>query len=170
MEPVTRWNVVRLIVTAVYLWFGWLLFTWSVDPETMLLGFAQSLLVALLTYPIFVEHDEAERRTHLPRVRFLLVYLAVLIFQMYVASFKVLWQVVRGRINPGVVHFRTRLRSDVARLALTNSITLTPGTIPLLLDDDHLIVHWLDTKTTHSRYASELIAGPYEALLKRIWV
>jgi len=89
---------------------------------------------------------------------------------MYIASFKVLWQIIRGRINPGVVHFRTRLRSDIARVALTNAITMTPGTITLLLDDDHLIVHWLDTRTTHSQYASNVIAGPFERLLKRIWI
>ena len=105
-----------------------------------------------------------------PRAQFLLVYLGLLIFQMYVASFRVLWQILRGRIDPGVVHFRTRLRTDIARVALTNSITLTPGTITLLLQDDHLIVHWLDARTTHSKYAARLIAGRFERVLKRVWV
>jgi multicomponent Na+:H+ antiporter subunit E len=82
----------------------------------------------------------------------------------------VLWQVIRGRANPGVVHFRTRLRADIARVALTNAITLTPGTITLDLDEDHVIVHWLDARTTHSRYAGELIKGAYERLLGKIWV
>jgi multicomponent Na+:H+ antiporter subunit E len=170
MEQLTRWNLTRVILTAVYLWFGWLLFSWSVEPASLIIGAVFSAGIALLTYPVFIEHDEAERRSHVPRVRYLLLYLLLLIFQMYVASFKVLWQVVRGRINPGVVHFRTRLRSDIARVALTNSITLTPGTITLLLDDDHLIVHWLDARTTHSRYAWNLVARPFESLLRRIWV
>jgi multicomponent Na+:H+ antiporter subunit E len=53
---------------------------------------------------------------------------------------------------------------------LANSITLTPGTITLNLDDDHLIVHWLDAETIHSKYAGELIKGDFERLLKRIFV
>jgi multicomponent Na+:H+ antiporter subunit E len=94
----------------------------------------------------------------------------VLAFNMYVASFLVMWQIVRGRINPGVVHFRTRLRSDLARVALTNSITLTPGTITVSLEDDHVIVHWLSARTTHSKYAGELVKGVYEKFLRRIWI
>lgn len=170
MTRVTRWNIVRVLLTMAYLLIGWLLFTWSLSPGSIVLGLIHSLIISLLTFPIFVEEDEAARRSHIPRLEFLGVYLVVLIFQMYVASFKVLAQILRGRINPGVVHFRTRLRSDVARLALTNSITLTPGTITLYLDDDHVIVHWLDARTTHSKYASNLIAGPYEKLLGRIWI
>lgn len=170
MTRLTRWNIARVLLTAVYLMLGWLLFTWSVEPGELVLGALCSLIISLLTFPVFVEDDEAARRSHVPRVELLVVYLIVLVFEMYVASFRVLWQILRGRINPGVVHFRTRLRSDIARLVLTSSITLTPGTITLFLDDDHLIVHWLDAKTTHSRYAGELIAGRFEAILKRIWV
>jgi multicomponent Na+:H+ antiporter subunit E len=165
----TRWNAVRVALTTAYLMVGWVLFTWSLEPRFLLIGVAFSLLVSLLTYSLFIEQEEAARRTLLPRIHFLVVYLAVLIFQMYVASFKVLWSILRGRINPGVVHFRTRLSSDIARVALTNSITLTPGTITLDLDEDHLIVHWLDARTTHSKYAGELVKGVYERILKRIW-
>jgi multicomponent Na+:H+ antiporter subunit E len=164
-----RWNAVRVALTTVYLMVGWVLFTWTVEPRFLLIGLAFSFIVALLTYGLFIEQEEAARRSLLPRVPLLVVYVAVLIFQMYVASFKVLWNILRGRINPGVVHFRTRLSSDIARVALTNSITLTPGTITLDLDDDHLIVHWLDARTTHSKYAGELVKGVYEKLLKRIW-
>jgi multicomponent Na+:H+ antiporter subunit E len=165
----TRWNITRVLLTTVYLVGGWILFTWSLAPASVLLGLVHSIMIALLTFPIFVEEHEAARRSHLPRIELLGVYLVVLVFNMYVASFRVLWHILRGRINPGVTHFRTRLRTDIARVALTSSITLTPGTITLLLDDDHLIVHWLDARTRHSKYASKLIAGPYERLLGRIW-
>lgn len=165
-----RWNLTRMVLTAVYLFGGWLLFTWSLAPRSLLIGGVHSTVIALLTFRLFIEEDEAARRSHLPRPHFLLAYLLVLVFKMYVSSFQVLWNIVRGRINPGVVHFRTKLRSDIARVALGNSITLTPGTITLLIDDDHLIVHWLDARTTHSRYAASLISAPFEALLKRVWV
>lgn len=170
MDRELRWNIARVILTTVYLFLGWLLFTWSVALESLALGVVFSFIVALITFRLFIEEDEAARRSHLPRLDFLVVYLVVLVFTMYVASFRVLWNILRGRINPGVVHFRTRLRSDIARVALSNSITLTPGTISLLIDDDHLIVHWLDARTTHSRYAADLIAGRFESLLKRIWI
>lgn len=170
MNSATWWNIVRFVITTIYLMLGWLLFSWDVGASSLILGTASSLIVAALTFPIFVESDEVARRSIIPRVEVLGVFLVVLVFTMYVASFKVLWQILRGRINPGLVHFRTRLRSDIARLALTSSITLTPGTITVFLDDDHLIVHWLDAKTTHSKYASRLIASRFERFLGRIWV
>ena len=170
MNVRTRWAIARLTITFVTMMAGWLLFTWSLDVGSLVAGMGASLLVSALTYPIFVDEGEAGRRAHLPRPHYLAVFVVVLVFQMYVASFQVLWQIARGKINPGIVHFRTRLRTDIARVALTSSITLTPGTVTLLLDDDHLVVHWLDARTTHSRYAGELIKGTYEKLLSRVWL
>jgi len=165
-----RWAFIRFIITFLTMAGGWLLFTWSIDPGSLLAGAAASLVVASLTYTIFVEEQEAGRRAHLFRPHMMIVFLLVLVFNMYVASFQVLYRIIRGKINPGVVHFRTHLKTDIARVAMTSAITLTPGTITLNLDDDHLVVHWLDTRTTHSRYAGELIKGTYEKLLKRVWL
>jgi multicomponent Na+:H+ antiporter subunit E len=164
-----RWNVVRVALTTLYLMVGWVLFTWRIEPRFLLLGLIFSFVVALMTFSLFIAQEEAARRSLLPRLYLVIVYLAVLVFQMYVASFQVLWKTVRGRINPGVVHFRTRLSSDIGRVALANSITLTPGTVTLELDEDHLVVHWLDARTRHSKYAGKLIKGAYERVLRRIW-
>lgn len=166
----SRWALVRFLITFFTLFAGWLLFTWSLDPGSILAGILSSLTVSALTYSIFVDESEAELRAHLPRLHYLVIFAGVLVFNMYVASFRVLWQILRGNINPGIVHFRTRLKTDIARVALASSITLTPGTITLDLDDDHLVVHWLDARTTHSRYAGKLIVGAHEKLLKKVWL
>ncbi|MBN2050764.1 MAG: Na+/H+ antiporter subunit E [Spirochaetales bacterium] len=170
MKLKTRWAFIRFCITFLFLFAGWLLFTWSLDPGSLLAGFAAAFIIALLTFRIFVEEEEAGRRAHLLRPHMLLVFLVVLIFNMYIASFQVLFFILRGKINPAVVHFRTRLKADIARVALTSAITLTPGTITIDLEDDHLLVHWLDARTTHSRYAGNLIKGTYEKLLKRVWI
>jgi len=170
MDLRSRWALVRFLITFFSLFAGWLLFTWSLDPGSILAGILSCLTVSALTYSIFIDESEAELRAHLPRLHYLVIFAGVLIFNMYVASFRVLWQILRGNINPGIVHFRTRLKTDIARVALASSITLTPGTITLDLDDDHLVVHWLDARTTHSRYAGKLIKGAHEKLLKKVWL
>jgi multicomponent Na+:H+ antiporter subunit E len=48
-------------------------------------------------------------------------------------------------INPCMVEVRTQLRSDLGRMLLANSITLTPGTLSVRVQDDHLLVHWIDS-------------------------
>lgn len=44
-------------------------------------------------------------------------------------------------IEPRIVRYRTYLRTDFAKFVLANSITLTPGTITMLIRGDVLHVH-----------------------------
>lgn len=170
MNVFLRWKIIRIVMTIFYLMAGWLLFTGTVAPFPLLLGLFFSTVVALLTYRLFIEEQEAERRALIPRIYLLIGYLVLIMVIVYIASFRIAWKVITGNITPRIVHFRSRLRSDLARVALANSITLTPGTLTLDLDEDHLVVHWLDAATTHSGYAARLIAHPFERWLKRIWV
>jgi multicomponent Na+:H+ antiporter subunit E len=170
MDVFQKWKIVRIIMTVFYLMAGWLLFTGTVAAIPLLLGLLFSTIIALATYHLFIEEQEAERRALIPRVYLLIGYLVLIMGKVYLASFRIAWKVVSGDITPRIVHFRSRLRSDLARVALANSITLTPGTLTLDLDEDHLVVHWLDASTTHSGYAARLIAQPFERWLKKIWV
>lgn len=170
MTSTTKWTIVRIVLTSLYLFFGWLLFTWNFHLRSLILGAAFSLLIAVTTFKIFIDDDEAARKSLLPRPDLLILYLIYLIFSVYLASFKTAYASLRSDYNPRVVHFRTRLNSDIARSIIGASITLTPGTICLELSEDHLVVHWLTAKTTHSRYAGNLIKGGFERLLRRIWV
>lgn len=170
MSSESRWKIARIILTTLYLMVGWILYTGTLAFSSLIQGLFFCTLVSLMTYSLFIDRHQVERRGLVFPIHWFLLYLVYILFQIYISSFKVLFNVLRGRINPGVVHFRTRLQSDVARVTLANSITLTPGTLTLDLDDDHLVVHWLDAQTYHSKYAGELIKGPLERLLKRIFV
>ena len=46
--------------------------------------------------------------------------------------------------RPVIIRFRTDLKTRTARVILANSITLTPGTITVSIEDDELTVHCLD--------------------------
>jgi multicomponent Na+:H+ antiporter subunit E len=65
-------------------------------------------------------------------------------------------------INPGIVKIKTKLKTPVGRLALANSIALTPGSLVIDIDGDSLFIHWLDVKTTDTDEATRLIVGPFE--------
>jgi len=73
----------------------------------------------------------------------------------------------RIRINPGIVKINTRLKTPVGRLALANSIALTPGSLVVDIDGDSLFVHCLDLQTIDSDQATRLIAGPFEEQLEK---
>jgi len=73
----------------------------------------------------------------------------------------------RVNVNPGIIKFKTRLKSPIGRLALANSISLTPGSLVLGMDDDGITVHWLDVQTADPNEAARIIAGPFEKHLER---
>ena len=50
------------------------------------------------------------------------------------------------KIEPRIIYFRTALKSNPARVALANSITLMPGSVVISLDDGLYCVHCLDGK------------------------
>lgn len=149
---------------------GWILFTGNFDLFSLSIGGIFSFCVAFITYGLFIEEKEAARRSLIPHIYLITVYIVVLLAKIYIASFAMVLHVIKGDINPRIVHFRTRLKSDLARVILANSITLTPGTVTLDLDEDRLVVHWLVTTTTHSHHAGKSIKEHFESWLKRIWV
>ena len=52
----------------------------------------------------------------------------------------------KNEIDPVIVKFTTDLKTDVAKVVLANSITLTPGTITIKLEGSELVVHALDVE------------------------
>ena len=77
-------------------------------------------------------------------------------------------------IHPVVVEVETSLQSQLGRLMLANSITLTPGTLTVDLKGDRLLVHWIDgsslpadlTPEARCQQATEEIAAQFERHLK----
>ncbi|MGV6872718.1 Na+/H+ antiporter subunit E [Pseudochelatococcus sp. B33] len=102
------------------------------------------------------------------RVGHFLAYFGIFIVELVRANLNMLRYIYARRIDihPGVVRVHTRLSSPMARLALANSIALTPGSLVLGLEGEVLYIHWLDVKTTDREEASRLIVGPFEKHLE----
>lgn len=47
-------------------------------------------------------------------------------------------------LDPGLVQHRLRIAPGAPRVAMANVVSLLPGTLTAVLDDDHLVVHALD--------------------------
>jgi multicomponent Na+:H+ antiporter subunit E len=69
-------------------------------------------------------------------------------------------------VRPGFVKVRTKLQSRMGRLLLANSITLTPGTLTVELEDEWLYVHWVMMETADMERATEEIVAGFERYLE----
>lgn len=88
---------------------------------------------------------ETKEQSRLKLTRLLFYYLPWLVWQIITASIQVAYVVISPKmpINPSIIRFKTKLNKVTAKVILGNSITLTPGTITIDLNEDEFIVHAL---------------------------
>ena len=98
-------------------------------------------------------------------------YLGIFLLELVKANMNVARIVFSPKIDihPGIVQINTRLTSRTGRLVLANSITLTPGTLVVDIDDDILYVHWIDVTTQDPEQATREIAAKFEKYLEVIY-
>lgn len=147
----------------------WLLLTWSVDWQEIIAGAVVSFVAAAAfggRLPI-----EPRKLLNPARWFWLLVYIPVFVYQCFKSNVDVALRVLSPglQIKPGIVKIRTRLTSEVGRVFLANSITLTPGTMSVELTGDVLYIHWIEVGSDDPDTAARQIVGPFEYFLHRIF-
>jgi len=103
------------------------------------------------------------------RLYHFILYTLAFVVELVRANINMMRYVYASRIsvNPGVVKVKTKLKSPIGRLALANSISLTPGSLVLDISEDELTVHFLDMRTIDATDPSRTIARPFEKHLGR---
>lgn len=157
-----------LVFLWVLLFVLWLVINASVELPVV----ASGALVSLVLSWIFLRRSPVWRIEMTPRTAFhFLAYTVVFFAEMVKANVEMIRYVYAPRIDirPGIVKINVRLRSPIGRLALANSIALTPGSLVMDVTEDAMFIHWLDVKTTDSEKATEMIAGPFEKHLGAVF-
>ena len=147
----------------------WVLLTWSLQWQELLVGVFIALVAQLMLGDIFPVG--AVKIFNPVRFFWLVVYAIVFIAYVIKANFDVAYRVLNVYlpIKPGIVKVRTRLKTDMARTFLANSITLTPGTLSIDIVEDHLYVHWINIVSEDPQKETEIIVNRFENLLERIF-
>ena len=86
-----------------------------------------------------------------------LLYAGTLICAIVKANLGVIRLILAPKIEvePCLVRVRTKLKTHAARVALANSITLTPGTVTVALEGEELLVHALTREMAEGLADSE---------------
>ncbi len=159
----------RFIFTVLVLFLAWVFLTNSLHRQKIFMGVIVSTGIGLLTYSRFTEGG---MESIYPRKIVMgVLYLPYLLWQMILANLDVAYRVLHPErpINPGIVEVKTDLKPDIGKLALANSITLTPGTMSVDVEDDSLYIHWIDVEDEGIEGASEEIVKPFEKYLRRVF-
>lgn len=142
----------RFLITAVVAYLLYLILT--IGSGNLLLWNSAELIIgaifALAVAALVKNRYLAKSLRMLNPVRWFiwLIYLFPFFFAMAQANVDVAYRVLTGRINPGIVKISPNLKNDMALTILANSITLTPGTLSVDVDEEtnDLYVHWINVQ------------------------
>ena len=142
----------------------WFIFNGKITWELTVLGM---ILCACIYFFMcrFMDYSLKKDISLMRRSVSFLYYTGALIVEIIKSNLQVMHLTLTDReiVEPVIISYQTRLRSKLGRVILANSITLTPGTITISLEEDELVIHCLD-KTI----AEGIENSTFEQLLERM--
>ncbi len=123
----------------------WLIFNGRVTVEIFLVGVAVCAALTFMWYKLF----KIKRNVVLPSFKAIwryLCYFGNLIIEIIRCNLEVMRLILHPQeeVHPQLVTFPVKLKKESHKVILANSITLTPGTITVGLQDNTIRVHGLD--------------------------
>lgn len=146
----------------------WLLLTFEFTFPNIIVGAVSSLICSLFFGKVFVVN--VYKLLQPQRYFWFIIYLFIFIWECLKANIDVAYRVLHPAmpIKPGIVKVKTTLKSDMAKMLLANSITMTPGTISVDIIDDNLYIHWIYIRSEDPEIYTGIITGAFEKYIKRI--
>ncbi len=132
------------MILFIVLWVLWVVLNGTLTIETALFGVFFSGVLTLFSRK-YLDYGNGDH--HSPVYYLLLAgYLPILIWEILKANVDVIRLAFRRRLNfqPVLVYFKPELTRKSSLVILANSITITPGTITVILKDGQFCVHALD--------------------------
>ena len=148
----------------IILFLAWIIFNGAVTTEIVCFGVVIALCVFFFLCK-FMDYSISKEIRLMKRAGYFIWYLCVLLREIGKANFGVIRIILntKEKPKPVMVSFKTDLKSQMARVILANSITLTPGTITVSLKEDVYIIHCLD-----KRFADGIEESVFVQMLRKM--
>ncbi len=162
----------RCIAPIIMLFLIYIVFSGSIKIYDILLGLIIAVIVGGIMGAILVENPK--KSLNPIRLGWLILYAFKYFFIDEVrAHTDVIKRILHPRlpINPGIVRVPYHVKSDYAIVTIANSITNTPGTVTVDIDEErkYLYVHWINVKAPDEKTTYENIVKPFEKYAKNIF-
>lgn len=123
----------------------WVIFNGNFTLEIAIFGVIISAAMFAFTCK-FMDYSINKEKQLFKNIFSILRYIIVLVIEIIKANFAVIHLILseEEEVEPLLVSFKSDLSAPGYRSALANAITLTPGTITVLLENNVYTVHCLD--------------------------
>lgn len=132
----------------------WVVLSGLFDPFHLALGLFSAVFVSLISSDLLFAQTSKRFSSRIREGMRIPRYMVWLFYQVVLANIHILRLALSPKgfalIDPQIVRYKIALRTDFAKYALANSITLTPGTVTVRIEGDYLLVHAISRKTATS--------------------
>jgi len=154
LDVQAKWDValMKIIITGSLIFLFWFLLSGHTGSLLISLGIASTVLTVFLSRRMnIIDHESWPFHLSLRLLRYYL-YLAK---EIVMANISVIKNILRpSSIQPVVFTLPAGKQTKLSKVIYANSITLTPGTVALDMNDDEIKVHALDASA-----ADDLMSG-----------
>lgn len=124
----------------------WLLLSGFFEPLLLILGSLSVLLVVLLVKKMDRIDGEVKSVPLSPKFLYFLLWLAGEVVKSSIDVARLVWKPAL-KLSPVVFRIQTNRQSKLGKVTYVNSITLTPGTVAVDIEDQTITVHALRQQT-----------------------
>jgi len=153
-------------VTFIILITFWIFISGHFDAWHFGLGIISCALVAYMSNDLLFKDIRSKDKPK--EVINFLIYLPWLLYQIVLANIHVAYLALHPKmseiIDPHIIKFKTKLKKELALVTFANSITLTPGTITVLIKDGYFYVHAID------KFVADALPGDMEEKIAHLFL
>ena len=137
----------RFISSFGILFSFWIIFSGKFDAFHLALGVVSVLIVVFWSGDYLISDYSKSTGVRLQHLLRFELYVFWLVWEIIVANFQVVFIALHPNmkrlITSHMVTFDSKLKGELAKFVLAQSITLTPGTVTVRLNDGRYLVHAL---------------------------
>jgi multicomponent Na+:H+ antiporter subunit E len=145
----------HVLALSVLLSVFWLINSGHYTPQLLFFMLVSVLFVAGLCQYMDVVDGESQPLSITFTLPIYLVWLAKEVVLANIAVARCVWQ-GNESINPRVIKVKANQKTDLGIVIYANSITLTPGTVSIDLEGDHIVVHAINENSANDLLTGEM--------------
>ena len=151
------------VLTVLIMFVFWIFLSGEFSFILLLSGIISSLLVSYISHDLLIGNGDM-KLGFIRTIRFIR-FLPWLLWQIVLANIDLALRTLHPKmpINPILINIKNNLKTDLGMVILANSITLTPGTVTIDVNENEFLVHVISEKAAQS-----LISGEMQARVKKI--
>lgn len=138
----------------------WILFTLDFKFWNLKMGIVICIFITCISFDIF--YDNLKSSIRIPNIITLLKYFIILLFEIYKSSFINIMRIIKKDHKLTIIEVELKIKEPLIVTIISNSITLTPGTITIDWDKDKLYVLAMKDDGTNGERTKKYIKEKFE--------